>query len=375
MKQRTKAFQFAFILALLTITFSCQKSMKDGSANLRPGGDNDIAPKELKNFVQLNLVGNNNSNKPLNIDANLVNAWGISFPPSGPAWVSSEGKGVSTIYNLDGLTVGSAVNIPHALNTTTGHPTGHVYNPTDDFKLPNGNSAAFVFATSDGIISGWNLGNSAVKKIDNSPGASYLGVAVANEGSDFFIYAANFAQNRIDVFDKNWNPVNNKPFIDPDLPAGYSPFNIQIISDGKLYVMYAKKDATGKREIGPGNGYINVFSTDGTLQKRFASKGKLNAPWGITVAPAGFWDLSGQTQITNVILVGNNGDGHINAFDENGNFLGPLSTKGKAIEIDGLWGITFPPITGLNRNYLYFAAGPNNGQNGLVGLIKNGYIN
>ena len=375
MKQRTKAFQFACILVLLTITFSCQKSMKDGSANLRNGGDNDIAPKELKNFVQLNLVGNNNIYKPLNIDANLVNAWGISFPPSGPAWVSSEGNGVSTIYNRDGLTVASAVSIPFAAASAKGHPTGHIYNFTSDFKLPNGNPAEFIFATSDGTISGWNDGEFAVKKMDRSPNASYLGIALANSGSDFFLYAANFAQNRIDVFDKNWNMVTNKPFIDPDLPAGYSPFNIQIISDGKLHVMYAKKDATGKREIGPGNGYINVFSTDGILLKRFASKGKLNAPWGITVAPAGFWDLSGQTQITNVILVGNNGDAHSNAFDENGSFLGPLSTNGKAIEIDGLWGITFPPINGLNRNYLYFAAGPANGSNGLVGLIKNKFLN
>lgn len=374
-KELTKALQFAFLLVLLTIAFSCQKNMNNGSANLRPGGDNDIAPKELKNFVQLNLVGNNISNKPLNIDADLVNAMGISFSPFGPAWVSSEGKGLGTIYNLDGLKVGSPVNIPHALNTTTGHPTGHVYNPTNDFKLPNGNPAAFIFATSDGIISGWNLGSSAVKKIDNSSGASYMGIALANDGSDFFIYAANFAQNRIDVFDENWNQVNTKPFVDPDLPAGYSPFNIQIISDGKLYVMYAKKDATGKRETGPGNGYINVFNTNGTLLKRFASKGKLNAPWGITVAPAGFWGEFSLTQITNVILVGNNGDGHINAFDENGNFIGPLSTNGKAIEIDGLWGITFPPITGLNRYYLYFAAGPNNGSGGLVGRIKTKYLN
>ena len=374
-KEPTKALQFAFLLVLLTIAFSCQKNMYNGSANLRPGGDNDIAPKELKNFVQLNLVGNNISNKPLNIDADLVNAMGISFSPFGPAWVSSEGKGLGTIYNLDGLKVGSPVNIPHALNTTIGHPTGHVYNPTNDFKLPNGNPAAFIFATSDGIISGWNLGSSAVKKIDNSSGASYMGIALANDGSDFFIYAANFAQNRIDVFDENWNQVNTKPFVDPDLPAGYSPFNIQIISDGKLYVMYAKKDATGKRETGPGNGYINVFNTNGTLLKRFASKGKLNAPWGITVAPAGFWGEFSLTQITNVILVGNNGDGHINAFDENGNFIGPLSTNGKAIEIDGLWGITFPPITGLNRYYLYFAAGPNNGSGGLVGRIKTKYLN
>ena len=220
--------------------------MKDDPANLRAGGDSEFAPKELKNFVQLNLVGNNNSNKPLNIDADLVNAWGISFSPSGLAWVSSEGKGISTIYNFDGLTVANAVTIPHALGTTTGHPTGHVYNPTSDFKLPDGNAATFIFATSDGIISGWNIGNKAVEKIDRSAGASYLGVALANEGSNFFLYAANFAQNRIDVFDKNWNLVNDKSFIDPDLPAGYSPFNIQILSDGKLYVMYAKKDATGK---------------------------------------------------------------------------------------------------------------------------------
>jgi TIGR03118 family protein len=141
----------------------------------------EFAPKELKNFVQLNLVGNNNSNKPLNIDADLVNAWGISFSPSGLAWVSSEGKGISTIYNFDGLTVANAVTIPHALSTTTGHPTGHVYNPTSDFKLPNGNAATFIFATSDGIISGWNIGNNAVEKIDRSAGASYLGVALANK--------------------------------------------------------------------------------------------------------------------------------------------------------------------------------------------------
>jgi len=375
MKQRTKAFQVAFILALLSITFSCQKSMKEGPLDLRPAGDNDIAPKELKNFVQLNLVGNNISDKPLNIDANLVNAWGISFLPSGSAWVSSEGKGVSTIYNRDGVTAGSTISIPFAGISAKGHPTGHIYNPTSDFKLPNGNPAQFIFATSDGTISGWNAGNVAVKKIDRSPDASYLGIALANSGSDFFLYVANFAQNRIDVFDKNWNMVTNKPFVDPDLPAAYSPFNIQIISDGKLYVMYAKKDATGKREIGPGNGYINVFSTDGTLQKRFASKGKLNAPWGITLAPASFWDQSGQTQIINVILVGNNGDGHINAFDKNGNSQGPLSTNGKAIEIDGLWGIIFPPINGLNPYYLYFAAGPGNGSNGLVGLVKNRFIN
>ncbi len=183
--------------------FAITQNMNDGSANAKPGGDNDFAPKELKNFVQLNLVGNSNTDKPLNVDVNLVNAWGISFPPSGPARVSSEGKGFSTIYNFDGVTVANAVSIPHSNTTTVGHPTGHVYNPTTDFKLPNGNAAQFIFVTADGVISGWNNGNNAIKKIDRSPDASYLGIATANDGGDFFLYAANFVQNRIDVFDKN----------------------------------------------------------------------------------------------------------------------------------------------------------------------------
>jgi uncharacterized protein (TIGR03118 family) len=364
-KELSKALKLVFAIAFLFISFSCQKNLKDNSDNLKPATGSEVAPKELKNFVQLNLVGDNTTSKALNIDANLVNGWGITFPPSGPVWVSSEGKGLSTIYDLDGKSVASAVSIP-------GHPTGHIYNPTSDFKLANGNPAEFIFATADGTVSGWNSGNSAVKKIDNSPAASYLGIALAPDGSDFFLYVANFAQSRIDVYDKNWNAVS-KPFIDPNLPADYAPFNIVTVSDGKLYVMYAKKSVAGQAEIGPGNGYINVFSPNGTLLSRFSSNGKLNAPWGITKAPAAFWGEG--SQLTNLILVGNNGDGHINVFDENGNFLGPLSTKGKAIEIDGLWGLTFPPITGLNRYYLYFAAGPNKGSNGLVGYIKNYYIN
>lgn len=349
--------------------------MQNGSPNLRPAGDNDIAPNELKNFVQRNLVGNSDDTKALRIDNNLVNAWGITFSETGRVWVSSEGKGISTPYNFDGVSVGSAVGIPYGGSSATGHPTGHVYNPGSDFKLPNGNPAQFIFVTSDGTIAGWNEGSAAIKKIDRSPQASYVGVAVANVGSDFFIYAANFTQNRIDVFDKNWNIVSNKPFVDPDLPAGYAPFNIQVVGDGRIYVMYAKKDGVGKKDIGPGNGYINVFSPDGILTTRFASKGKLNAPWGIAKAPAGFWGEFSQTQIQNMILVGNNGDGRINVFGENGNYIGQLSTNGKPVEIDGLWGLAFPPINGLNRYYLYFAAGPNNGTGGLVGYLKTKFLN
>lgn len=373
-KELIKTIQSVFAILLLAVAFSCQKNMKDDTDNLKGAAGSDVTAKDFKNFVQLNLVGNNDTYLPMNVDANLLNAWGISFLPSGPACVALEGKGMCANYSLDGLSIGIAVSIPYAGISSAGHPTGHTSNPTSDFKLPNGNPAELIYATSDGTISGWNNDEKAeaVKKIDNSPAASYLGITMANDGSDFYVYVANFGQNRIDVFDKNWNSVS-KPFVDPELPLGYSPFNIETVSDGKLYVTYAKKNAAGKVEAGPGNGYINVFSPDGTLLTRFASKGKLDAPWGITKAPAGFWGE--WSQIPNLILVANSGDGHINIFDENGNFLSQLSTKGKPVQIDGLWGITFPPMTGFNRYCMYFAAGPNNGTSGLVGYIKNAYIN
>ena len=362
------------LLLLVVLSFSCQKNLKEDAANSKPGLVSDFTPKELKNFVQVNLVGDNNIYNPQNIDAGLVNGWDITFGPTGPAWVSSEGKGTSPIYNFDGVPVSSAVRIPDGEVSAgdQGHPTGHLYNPTADFKLPNGSPAQFIFASADGTISGWNGGISAIKKIDNSASASYLGITLAAEGSNFYLYVANFAQNRIDVFDKNWNPVS-KSFTDPNLPAGYSPFNIQTVSDGSVYVTYAKKDAGGKLETGQGSGIINVFNPNGTLSKRFATKGKLDAPWAITKAPAGFWGEF--SQLSNMILVSNHGSGQISVFDENGNYYGPLYSKGKAIEIDGLWGITFPPINGFNRYYLYFASGPENGTDGLVGYIKNNFLN
>jgi uncharacterized protein (TIGR03118 family) len=371
-KKLNIAIKLIVALALLSLGYGCQKNLNDGPGGPKPGDGLEFAPKELKNFVQLNLVGNNENDNPQYVDPNLVNAWGISFSPTYQSWVSSQGRGICNIYTIDGATTGSSINILKEGNPGAGGPTGQVCNFTSDFKLSDGNPAQFIFATADGIIAGWNSGSSAVIKIDNTAAASYLGIAMASVGSDFFLYAANFAQNRIDVYDKNWNEVN-RPFVDANLPPGYSPFNIQIFSDGKLYVMYAKKNANGEKEIGPGNGIINVFSPDGTLLKRFASKGKLNAPWGITKAPAGFWGE--WSQLASIILVANNGDGHINAFDENGNFLGPLSTKGKPIEVDGLWGITFPPLSSYNHYYLYFAAGPNNGTDGLVGYIKTLYLN
>jgi len=366
----SKAAYPAFALALLTVTFSCQKNVEKTNAPNEEIATKAIPPQDLKDFVQVNLVGDNDEYSPARIDPNMVNGWGISFPASGPAWVSTEGTGKSLVLNGEGIPAAiSPVSIPGAGTSTVGHPTGQVFNGSADFKLPNGNAARFIFAGADGVISGWNGGSTAIKKVDDSPDASYFGIAIASDGGNNFLYVANFAEKAIDVYDKNWGEVT-KSFTDPGLPSDYSPFNIQNIN-GKLYVMYAKFNEEEVEEItGPGLGYVDIFNPDGSFVKRFISNGQLNAPWGIAKAPAGFWGEGSDN--TNVFLVGNFGDGHINAFTEDGNFLGQLRQHGEPIEIEGLWGIAFAPSTStaLNRNWLFFAAGPDDEEHGLFGYIK-----
>ncbi len=356
-----------FIAAFLVVTItSCQKN---GPEPRDPGLGNEIQsakePKVFKDFMQVNLVGNNDEYNPVRIDPLLVNGWGIAFSPTGTIWISAERTGVSTVYNKDGNQQLAPVSIPSPGATTGGHPTGQVFNGGAGFRLPNGNPARFIFAGADGVVSGWNGGAFAIRKINNSPASVYLGMAIAKDGSNDFIYLANFSQARIDVYDTAWNLVD-KPFMDPTIPDGYAPFNIQAI-DGKLYVLYAKQGA-GADDAGPGNGYVNIFNPDGSLVKRFASRGQLNSPWGIAKAPASFW---GDAAMSNVILVGNFGDGRINAYDENGNFLAQLRAHGNPIEIEGLWAISFAPTTAtaINPNWLYFAAGPGHEEEGLFGYI------
>jgi len=373
-KNSCKAYALAFAVVLL-FSVGCQKSMNNNSpASAKENGANGPSPKEFKDFVQVNLVGNNAKYNPRKIDANLINGWGLDFPATGNIRVAVEGTGKGSFYTLDGDIAATPINIPTA-STSDGdrsHPTGHTCNGSADFKLANGNPAQSIFASADGAINGWNSGSTAVRMIDNSPSASYSGVAIANDAGNNYIYAANFRQGRIDVFDKEWKPVS-KPFSDPGMPAGYSPFNVQNVG-GKLYVSYAKVDpTTGEEQIGNGKGYINVFSSNGALIKRFASGGKLNAPWGMVKAPPTFW--GSHSELANMILVANFGDGRINIYDESGNYLGQLYSMSKAIEINGLWGIAFPPPSSFNSSYLYFAAGPNNETEGLFGYIKNAYLN
>jgi uncharacterized protein (TIGR03118 family) len=356
----------AYVL-VFTLVISCQKSIDRTSAN----NDANVAGKDtksLKDFQQVNLVGDNDEYSPAHIDANLVNGWGISFPTSGPAWVSAEVTGNALIFSGDGVALGiSPVSIPGAGTSTVGHPTGQVFNAGPGFTLPNGKPARFIFAGSDGAISGWNGGSAAIRKVDDSPDASYLGIALASDGTDDFLYAANFAEGKVDVYDTSWQEVS-KPFTDPNLPSGYSPFNIQNIG-GQLYVMYAKVGPDGDEIHHEGFGIVDIYNPDGSFVKRFVSNGQLNSPWGIAWAPAGFW---GNGSDQNVILIGNFGDGRINAFNSDGAFLGQLRAHGNPIVIEGLWGIAFAPATStaIDHNFLYFAAGPDDETHGLFGYIK-----
>jgi len=322
-------------------------------------------------FEQVNLVGDNDEYSPATVDANLVNAWGISFPTSGPAWVSANVTGKTGIYSGLGSPLAfSPVSIPGAGNSAVGHPTGQVFNGGSGFRLPNGGSARFIFASDDGTISGWNGGATAIKKVDDSPDASYLGLAIASDGTNTFLYAANFAEGEIDTYDTSWNEVN-KSFTDPNLPEGYSPFNIQNVG-GKLYVMYAKVGPDGDEIHHEGFGVVDIYNPDGSFVKRFATFGQLNAPWGVAKPPAGFWGAGADAQ--DVILIGNFGDGRINAFNSNGDFLGQLRAHGNPIVIDGLWGIAFATSASaaqhIDPNFLYFAAGPDDETHGLFGYIK-----
>jgi uncharacterized protein (TIGR03118 family) len=355
-----------FLFFFLILSPGCQKIQDELNHH-----NNNTPPQVAGSFKQVNLVANNSVYGAVRIDPALINAWGIAFSGGGTAWLGSQGAGVSTVYDKEGAQVLAPVNIPSA-GPTKGNPTGIVFNSSNtDFILSNGQVARFLFVGVDGILSGWNgaAGSNALLIKNNSATSAYTGLAIANNKGENFLYAANFRIGKIDVFNRLFNIVTDKPFNDPFLPAGYSPFNIQAIGD-LLYVTYAKVGPDGRDEKGVGNGVVDVYDTGGNLVKRFASKGKLNSPWGVAQAPASFFP---EAIPGGAILIGNFGDGRINAYRMDGTFLGQLSKSGDPIEIEGLWAITFAPptATAIDPNRLYFAAGPNDEEDGLFGyLIK-----
>ncbi len=343
--------------------------------------DNGPSIPNLPNvFTRTNLVSDkagftDSAGAAAVTDPNLKNPWGMSFSPTSPFWISDNGTGVATLYDGTGAIKPLVVNIPTPTAATGGAVTGQVFNPTTDFAVTTGAPARFIFATEDGTIAAWASGTSAVLKANNSgAGAIYKGLALGTNSTGNFLFAANFNAGTIDVFDKNFAKANpSGSFTDPNVPAGYAPFNIQNIG-GSLYVTYAKQDAQKHNDVpGAGNGLIDVFSTDGRFVRRFAtgsaaggSISQLNSPWGITMAPADFGRFS------NTLLVGNFGSGQIDVFDPSTMaFLGQLDdATGQPMTIPGLWALAFGNGAGsAPTNVLFFTAGINGEQDGLFGSI------
>lgn len=307
-----------------------------------------------------------------NLDPNLKNPWGMSFSATSPFWVSDQGTNKSTLYN--GAGAAQALIVSNLLG-----PTGQVFaNVAGNFLLPQGTGTApapatFIFDTLSGSIAGWNAaqGNPAgvaATVFQATDGAAFTGLAIANNGGANLLYAADFANARIDVFNGSFAPTTVPGgFSDATLPAGYSPYNIQNIG-GQLYVEYAKVDPITHRPTTTANtGVVNVFSLNGTLVQRLATDSHLNSPWGVTLAPAGFGDFAGD------ILVGNFGDGTISAFDPVSLlFEGTISGQsGAPLVNSGLWALNFrAPGSGFDPNTLFLTAGINDEANGLFASIQ-----
>ena len=296
-------------------------------------------------------------------DANLVNPWGLAFGPATPAWVADNRTDVSTLYS-GGVRKSIPVTLPLVVGIPGGAPTGVVFNATPGFKV-NGAAAHFIFDSEAGTITAWNAGTQAVTEA-TTPGAIYKGLAIASKGGTTMLYAANFHAGTIDVFNDSFAPVTVPGgFADPNLPAGFAPFNIQEIA-GRLVVAYAQQDADAEDEVaGAGLGYVDVFDTSGHLLRRLVSQGALNAPWGLAVAPRHFGPFSGD------LLVGNFGDGAINAYDpRTGAFRGTLQNKdGNQIRVNGLWALRFGNGVIGTPQTLLFTAGIGDEDHGLFGEI------
>jgi uncharacterized protein (TIGR03118 family) len=303
------------------------------------------------------------------LDADLINPWGIAFNPNGTAWVADNRSGKATLYDGNGVKQGLVVTIP-ANGGAQGTPTGIVFNGTPDFKFaptPGATpvAASFVFVSLDGLVSAWTPGLTTAVPVATQPGAIYTGVALAGNGTANRLYAADFFGRKIDVYSNTFAPSSVAGgFADASIPAGYGPFNVTAIQ-GNLYVAYAKIGAGGV-DRGAGRGFVRVFDADGFLIDRGLSRGHLDAPWGIALAPAGFGRFSHR------LLVGNFGDGTINAYDAaTGGFVGSLRTgTGRPEHIERLWAIAFGNgVRAQHTDALFFAAGVDDETHGVYGRI------
>ena len=303
-------------------------------------------------YFVLNLVGGT-PGQAIHTDPNLVVPWGITASSGSPWWISNAFSGTSTLYNGFGKSIPLVVTVPPAGGGPgPGQPTGIVFNGTQDFVASaacvSPCPAPFIFATLDGTIAAWSPAVSVTNAVtESTAGVSFTGLAIGSNANGNFLFAADYGDGDVDVFNTNFNLVSQ--FTDPNVPAGFAPFGIQNIN-GKLYVTFAQQNFG----FAPGTGYVDVFDTSGNLLTQLVTNGPLFAPWGLALAPADFGAFS------NALLVGNLADGHINAFNlSTGAPLGALADKtGATLSIPGLWGIGFGNDHGSGKaNVLYFASG------------------
>jgi uncharacterized protein (TIGR03118 family) len=307
-------------------------------------------------YTSSNLVSNL-TGKAKHTDGFLANPWGLVYAPGAPFWISDEASGWSTLYDGKGNPQSLQVVVPTAAGTGFGSPTGIVYNGSNEFAIDSWVSL-FLFATLDGSIQGWSSFNPGSTLVGaTQPGAVYTGLAITSHTSGNFLYAADAANNKVDVYDGTFSLVNS--FTDSTIPAGFAPFGIQDIA-GQLYVTFASTS-------GGSGGYIDIFTESGTFVKRFAQGRPLNQPWGLAVAPSNFGPLSGMLLVSN-----NTATGTINGFNlATGKFVSAIkNSAGRAITINGLWGLEFGGGTSSNgaKNALYYTAGPSD-TNGYFGVI------
>ena len=349
-----------------------------GALGAAPAG----ASAHIGAYRQINLVSDQpgKANLP---DSDLVNAWGLAASPGtnaspgSPLWVADNGSDVATLYK--GISATSVSKVPLTVSVTGAAPTGQVFNGDGSAFIVkdgqgNSGSALFIFDTENGTIDGWapNVGGPAPSTVtevarDNGANAVYKGLAVAQVNGKSFLYAANFRSGRVEAYDSTFTPVEMPGglFVDRGLPTGYGPFGIAEIK-GMLYVSFAKQDSTLHDDVGgSGHGFVDVFTNNGKFVRRLVSRGALDSPWGMTLAPAGFGQFSGD------LLVGNFGNGLINVYNpDNGAHLGVLRrSNGVPIQIDGLWGLMFGNGNAAKTNQLIFSAGPSHESHGLLGKI------
>jgi uncharacterized protein (TIGR03118 family) len=345
------------------------------SSGNHPGPQRDLT------LNQVNLASDLPGMAPM-MDSDLKNPWGISLSATSPLWISNQGTDSSTLYSLaPGSTAATKISaVRVTLADSFAGPSGQVANSGTGFVLSNGTTsapAAFIFATLDGHIEAWSpvvdphLGNTEDKV--TVPGAAYTGLAEATAPSGDQLYAANFAQGKVDVFDSTFQQVKlaHWQFNDPRLPQGYLPFNTQALN-GNIFVTYDKADpATGREATGLGLGVVDEYSTSGRLLARIASGGRLDAPWGLAVAPASWGAAAGS------LLIGNFGDGRINIIAKDGDHFADHVTgqvldtaTGRPFAEPGLWGLLPGTASTGGTDALWFTAGINHEQDGLLGVLR-----